>query len=72
MKQDSPEGLHGREVRRTIVEFTLHAMPHHAERDGYVDVTLRVTLPTVLTPCEIDLISKPNRVPQSNKSATMR
>ncbi len=37
-------------------------MPHHAERDGYVDVTLRVTLPTVQTPCAIDVISKSNRV----------
>ncbi len=66
------ERLHGGGVRRTILEFTLHAVPHHAERDGYVDVTLRVTLPTVQAPCAIDVISKPNRVPRSNKSAGMR
>ncbi len=61
-----------REVGRTILEFTLHAMLHHAERDDYVDVTLRVTLPTVQVLCAIDVISKSNRVPRSNKSAGMR
>ncbi len=67
------ETLYRGEVGRTILELAPHAMPHHAERDGYVDVTLRVTLPTVQAPCAIEVISRSNsnRAPRSNKSAGM-